>query len=148
MECHGEDDDELLDGNSGPERSGRGSRTKQSGWTLGTPPSPLPKAKWYYVVARGRIPGVYTDWGQAEQQVNGYLGALHKKFQDQLQAKKFMRDNHQSDNESEGGRMLSKQLTSKVRLETGPGLPPLEITTLDPSISNSKALFGMMLSDE
>jgi hypothetical protein len=39
-------------------------------------------------------------------------------------------------------------VAKKARLETGLGLPPLEITALDPSIGNSKALFGMMLSDE
>lgn len=114
---------------------------------------------------------MYTDWGQAEWQVNGYLGAVHKKFQDRWwRAEKFVRDNCQSDNESEGGRMESsrtealesksnqegwrqvgqsrnthKRVADKARLETGPDLPPLEITTPDPSIGNSKALFSMML---
>ena len=41
-----------------------------------------------------------------------------------------------------------KRAAEKARLETRPGLPPLEITAPDPSIGNSKALFGMMLSDE
>ena len=35
---------------------------------------------------------VYTDWGLAERQVNGYSGAVHKKFQDRERAKKFVRD--------------------------------------------------------
>jgi ribonuclease HI len=82
---------------------------------LGTPLSPLPKAKWYYAVARGRIPGVYTDWGQAERKVNGYSGAIHKKFQDQRQAKKFIRDNQQSDDESKGGRSESSGTKASVR---------------------------------
>ena len=67
--------------------------------------SPPPKAKWYYVVAQGRVPGVYTDWGQAKWQFNGYSGVVHKKFQDQREyTKKFMRDNRDpEDEESEGG---------------------------------------------
>ena len=37
-------------------------------------------SKWYYAVACGRKPGVYTDWGWAEKQVNGFPVAVHKKF--------------------------------------------------------------------
>lgn len=40
-----------------------------------------------------------------------------------------------------------KRGADKARLETGSGLPPLEITTPDLSIGNSKVLFGMMLVD-
>jgi hypothetical protein len=40
------------------------------------------KHQMYYAVARGRNPGVYTEWGQAERQVNGFSGSLHKKFKD------------------------------------------------------------------
>jgi Caulimovirus viroplasmin len=35
----------------------------------------------YYAVARGRSPGVYTDWGSAEKQVNGFSGALQEQVQ-------------------------------------------------------------------
>jgi hypothetical protein len=42
--------------------------------------------KCYYAISRGRIPGVDTNWAQAEKQVNGFLRFLHKKFKDQLGA--------------------------------------------------------------
>jgi hypothetical protein len=45
-------------------------------------PQMATKSDWYYAVARGRIPGVYSDWGLAEKQVNGFPGSLHKKFRD------------------------------------------------------------------
>jgi viroplasmin and RNaseH domain-containing protein len=35
------------------------------------------------------IPGVYTDWGEVEKQVNGFSGLLHKKFKDRTSAKQF-----------------------------------------------------------
>ena len=31
----------------------------------------------YYVVWVGRVPGVYNNWLEADEQVNGYSGALH-----------------------------------------------------------------------
>ena len=44
----------------------------------------------YYAVARGRNPGVYNDWGDAECQVNGFSGALHKKFKSRREARAFV----------------------------------------------------------
>lgn len=41
-----------------------------------------PKMQWYYTMARGHVPGVYTDWGKVEHQVNGFSGTVHKKLQD------------------------------------------------------------------
>ena len=40
------------------------------------------KIQWYYAVAHGQVPGVYTDWRTVEQQVNGYSRAVQKKFRD------------------------------------------------------------------
>lgn len=34
----------------------------------------------YYAVKRGRKPGVYCSWNEAELQVKGYPGAIYKKF--------------------------------------------------------------------
>lgn len=64
-------------------------------------------------MARGRIPGVYTDWGKAERQVNGFLGAIHKTFRDRKRAKRFVRDNLQPDEESED----SEEAPSKSKPE-------------------------------
>ena len=61
------------------------------------------QTQWYYAVAHGRVPGVYTDWGMAERQVNGYSGAVHKKFQDRSRAERFVRDNRANEDKSYGG---------------------------------------------
>jgi viroplasmin and RNaseH domain-containing protein len=60
---------------------------------------PNSSAKWYYAVAQGYVLGVYTDWGQAKWQVNGYSGAVHKKLQDRQRAEKFMRENRDPEDE-------------------------------------------------
>jgi hypothetical protein len=47
--------------------------------------------KYYYAVAKGRVSGVYTNWGQASKQVNGFSGALHKKFKSRVDAERFVK---------------------------------------------------------
>ena len=34
----------------------------------------------YYVVWKGRKPGIYTSWAECEAQVKGYAGAEYKSF--------------------------------------------------------------------
>lgn len=40
----------------------------------------------YYVVWKGRKPGVYTSWAEAEAQVKGYAGAEYKSFENRAAA--------------------------------------------------------------
>lgn len=44
----------------------------------------------YYGVKKGKIPGVYTSWDQAKEQVIGYSGAEHKKFNTRREAEEFV----------------------------------------------------------
>ena len=44
----------------------------------------------YYAVAKGRIPGIYTDWGTCSKQVNGFSGAVHKGFSNEGVAAAFI----------------------------------------------------------
>ena len=51
------------------------------------------KTKKYYAVARGRKPGVYTDWfgsEGAEEQVQGFTGALYKGFASLTEARRWL----------------------------------------------------------
>ncbi|EDK46763.1 conserved hypothetical protein [Lodderomyces elongisporus NRRL YB-4239] len=43
----------------------------------------------YYAVANGRSKGVYTNWNQCKDQVNGYSGAQYKKFDTLNEARLF-----------------------------------------------------------
>jgi hypothetical protein len=73
---------------------------RRQGPAIPTKKPPKPKKKDYYAVARGRIPGVYRDWGAAEKQVNGFRGSLHKKFSTRARAQGFV-DEHRIDENSE-----------------------------------------------
>ena len=123
------------------------------------------KTKWYYAVARGRRPGVYTDWGEAEKQVNGFSGSLHQKFSDKKRAQRFV-DKHRSrkhedtDDESEVSgsgtdgsseadkKPKGKQKQKKPHHDVGLTYPPLALTAPDPSTGNSKELFKMTLASD
>jgi Caulimovirus viroplasmin/GRF zinc finger len=50
-----------------------------------------PKGPAYYAVQVGRTPGVYTTWSEAELQVRGYPGAVHKKFPTRIEAETFVK---------------------------------------------------------
>ena len=156
----------------GPPKSG--GRRAPEGHRIGKkdPPKSSPtKDRRYYAVARGRKPGVYTDWGQAERQVNGFSGALHKKFKTRAEARRFVdkwqvRDRDESGGEAEGPPTESDGASSdeekprkreEPRHKTGDRgrgnrnsqlFPPLEIAAPDPSTGNVKEFFKMTVAGE
>lgn len=46
--------------------------------------------KKYYVVKKGRTPGIYLKWEDARAQVEGYSGAVHKAFSNLQDAKTYL----------------------------------------------------------
>lgn len=44
----------------------------------------------YYAVKKGRTPGIYMSWKECEQQVSGYPGAIHKKFDSTYEAEIYV----------------------------------------------------------
>lgn len=44
----------------------------------------------FYAVREGRIPGIYPNWPECLKQVDGYKGAIYKKFQNIRDAKVFV----------------------------------------------------------
>jgi hypothetical protein len=122
-------------------------------------------------VARGWKPGVYTDWGQAERKVNGFSGALHKKFKTRVEAQCFVdkykvQGRDESEEESEGPGTDTDDASSdeeKPRKRDEPSrktgdhgqgsgdtesklFPPLEIAAPDPSTGNAKEFFRMTMA--
>jgi ribonuclease HI len=45
----------------------------------------------YYGVRSGRVPGVYTDWPSAQQQITGWSKPKHKAFSTRAEAEAFVR---------------------------------------------------------
>jgi ribonuclease HI len=48
------------------------------------------KQKWY-VVLKGRIPGIYTQWEDAKAQISGFPAALFRSFESKEQAEQAIR---------------------------------------------------------
>lgn len=46
----------------------------------------------YYAVKKGRTPGVYTSWPEAQKQVSGYTNAQFKSFKTKGEAQDFISD--------------------------------------------------------
>ena len=54
------------------------------------------KAK-YYAVQKGHIPGIYREWEEVEQQINGFPGAIYKSFKLKRDAEFFMKNSEIQD---------------------------------------------------
>ena len=48
----------------------------------------------------GRIPGIYTDWPSAQQQITGWTKPRHKCFATRIEAQKFLDEEVQKGNEN------------------------------------------------
>lgn len=47
----------------------------------------------FYVVAKGKKPGIYKTWKECELQVKGFSGSVYKKFDNLDEAEKYFKDN-------------------------------------------------------
>ena len=47
-------------------------------------------SSYYYVVKKGLLPGIYKSWTQCQEQVDGYPGAIFKKFNNMTDAVNFL----------------------------------------------------------
>ncbi|KAJ5937184.1 Ribosomal protein L9/RNase H1 N-terminal [Penicillium verhagenii] len=46
----------------------------------------------YYGIQRGRVPGVYTDWSKAQEQIRGFTRPRYRKFPTREEAEEFVRE--------------------------------------------------------
>ena len=44
----------------------------------------------YYVVHKGRKPGIYNNWNECKKQVDGFEDPVFKKFDNQKEAQLFL----------------------------------------------------------
>ena len=52
----------------------------------------------YYGVRKGHIPGIYNDWLEAQEQVNGFPGAEVQSFTNKKEAQSYMKSMNKSTN--------------------------------------------------
>lgn len=55
----------------------------------------MPKEK-YYVVWKGRKPGIFTTWAECEQQVKGFVAAEYKSFGSRLEAEAAFKSQYEA----------------------------------------------------
>lgn len=67
----------------------------------------MSSGKKYYVVFKGRNPGVYDDWGDALEQVQGYEGAVYKGFSSSTEATAAYRNAVRKEDGNDLGAFLS-----------------------------------------
>jgi ribonuclease HI len=46
----------------------------------------------FYGIQRGRVPGVYTDWNKAQEQIRGFARPRYRKFSTREEAEDFVRE--------------------------------------------------------
>ncbi|ONH64703.1 Ribonuclease H [Cyberlindnera fabianii] len=63
----------------------------------------MAKKQVYYAVQRGQSSGVYSSWDDAKAQVNGYKGAVYKKFSTLADAQSFVNGSGYGNNSSNSG---------------------------------------------
>jgi len=74
----------------------------------------MPKQK-YYVVWKGKEPGIYLRWSECEKQIKGFEGALYKSFEVKEQAEKA----YESNPWQFIGKKVVKQITPEQRAKFG-----------------------------
>ncbi|WP_026703344.1 ribonuclease H [Salibacterium aidingense] len=65
----------------------------------------MPAKKKYYVVWKGRRPGIYESWAECEKQVKGYAGASFKSFKSKEEARQAF----------ESGKTSASEFSSKKK---------------------------------
>lgn len=55
----------------------------------------------YYVVKKGRKPGIYTSWQECKEKVHGYKGGIYKKFKTLKEAEAFFNDSEGENDKKE-----------------------------------------------
>ncbi|RPD56755.1 ribonuclease H-like protein [Lentinus tigrinus ALCF2SS1-6] len=90
----------------------------------------MPKASkpGFYAVARGRVPGVYSTWGECQQQVSGFTGNKHQKFPTLEQAKAYLAQ-HGATNGNSTSAASSSAAAAPPTSRKGHGSKPYERPT-------------------
>lgn len=80
------------------ERFLAGENPSQVGGSVSSPSS----SSKFYAVKNGRIPGIYTDWPSAQDQITGWTKPRHKCFTTRVEAQRFLDEDEQKGTEIVG----------------------------------------------
>ena len=96
----------------------------------------------YYAVARGKVPGIYTDWDSAEEQTSGFSLAVYKRFNTMDDAWKFMEANRHYIAAMLGYQVRASDTSHVPRAtqQTQPSTPPSRNTCPLPTPPSERSL--------
>lgn len=80
----------------------------------------MAQGKKYYVVFKGRNPGVYDDWGDAQEQIEGFEGARFKGYSSSAEATAAFRDAMRKAEGNDLGSFLSRASNHNLPKEGQP----------------------------
>lgn len=95
----------------------------------------MAKKQKYYVVWKGRQPGIYTDWESCKAQVQGLQGAQYKAFDTMAEAQSAIRLPYSSVVSSPAGNKPASGSVASVLM-----VDPNGITTIRPGTENPPVL--------
>ncbi len=87
------------------------------------------KNKKFYVVWRGRNPGVYDDWNDALEQIEEFPGALYKSFNSSAEATEAYRRVINTEEIKNMGQLLAK-IGMKSNKSKSPSSPPADYMSI------------------
>ncbi len=100
------------------ERFLAGENPSQNG---GSSSSPTSK---FYAVKNGRVPGIYTDWPSAQDQITGWTKPKHKCFSTRVEAQRFLDSDDQKAFES-SATIEADPVTSALYYASEPPYPTI-----------------------
>lgn len=110
------------------ERFVAGENPAQGGSNASSPPAK------FYAVKSGRVPGIYTDWPSAQEQITGWQKPRHRCFTTRLEAQRFLDDDTAQSAESLG--TVDRDANSPVTFQASGG--PLESDVPPPAHKKPK----------
>lgn len=92
----------------------------------------------YYVVWNGRIPGVYDNWSDAEEQILNFPGAKFKSFSSASEAAQAFRSNGEESNPADLGTLLIAASEHRAgQSHSSAPHPPVSTYLQNPDIDNT-----------
>ncbi|XP_016199253.1 ribonuclease H-like [Arachis ipaensis] len=90
----------------------------------------------YYVVRKGRVPGIYTNWVDCERQVSGFKGNEYKGFQVRREAVEWLNSGGDNSGEHDDDRGGGGQPSNDNRGTLSSYFRGLSITSGEKSVFN------------
>lgn len=70
----------------------------------------------YYAVHQGKINSVFTSWNDCKESINGYSGAIYKKFNNRNDAENFVKYGNNGNSKNEEKKLMNKNNHEHIKI--------------------------------